>query len=181
MVKKSTGPIGSGKSIEEQQALTKDESEKSPPPPSIEDDFLSGINLDLPEAPKEAGSQEPSLSLIDALPEARPSDNFLSKRDPLLPREDPLRDKQGEELLQKALSDTGGQPIAERLIKEVVIADLSLAEQTELAIQCHEVLGKAAGYLPDFASITENMKAAHLKCIQLIWVAAQRKARTFNE
>lgn len=73
------------------------------------------------------------------------------------------------------------QPMAETFVKELRLEDLSFEQQKELAIAAYETLGKAAGYLPDYNNITENMKAAHMKVVRDIWMAAQRKARTYNE
>jgi hypothetical protein len=74
-------------------------------------------------------------------------------------------------------------PISEEHVKNfrLDLADLSIEEQVDLAREVHNAIGKASGYLPDFNSQTENMKAAYLKAVRDVWVAAQRKARTYHE
>jgi len=94
--------------------------------------------------------------------------------------------------LPSAKSDTekvnevlGGMsfPISEEHVKSfrLDLDDLSCEEHVELAREVHNVIGKASGYLPDFNSQTENMKSAYLKAVRDVWIAAQRKARTYSE
>lgn len=75
------------------------------------------------------------------------------------------------------------QPISSTIVAKarLDLTDLSVEEQVELAITAHEIIGKASGYLPDFHSATENMKGAYMNVVRHIWLAAQRKARTYNE
>ncbi len=87
-----------------------------------------------------------------------------------------------EEKADLALRTTA-QPMAASLLKEARLGldDLSKEEQLELAVQFHERIGKASGYIPEFPSLTENMKAAYLGGVRDIWIAAQRKARSYRE
>ncbi len=72
------------------------------------------------------------------------------------------------------------QPMATKLIGEarMGLVDLTIEEQLALATKLHENIGKASGYLPDFTSMSENVKAAYLKSVRDIWIEAQRKARS---
>jgi hypothetical protein len=174
--KKPLGPVGSQKPLEEQRELKKALSELSPEQPSTKQDDFPDLTAIKPDDRKE------ETPLMDRLDPARSTDGIQPRR-PDMPRADVdplLKEADADQLVKRALSDTAGQPVAERLIREVRIEDLSLAEQTELAVLCHERIGKAAGYIPDFASITENMKAAHLEAVKIVWLAAQRKARAYK-
>lgn len=86
---------------------------------------------------------------------------------------------------EKVNSVLGGLnfPISEEHVKSfrLDLADLTIEEQVDLAREAHNTIGKASGYLPDFNSQTENMKSAYMKIVREIWLAAQRKARTFDE
>lgn len=122
------------------------------------------------------GKEETIDNLIDTLPEAQPKSGALTKDvDGLNSREETRK-----EVLQKNLLDTAGQPVAQSIIKSVTLKDLDLAQQIELAVQIHERIGKAAGYIPDFASLTENMKGAYLGAVKDVWIAAQRNVRSFE-
>jgi hypothetical protein len=78
---------------------------------------------------------------------------------------------------------TTEQPMSKNLVAvtRVGLEDLSMEEQLDLARQAHEIIGKASGFLPDFASLTENMKAGYLKIVRDIYLSAQRKVRGYNE
>lgn len=108
--------------------------------------------------------------------------DFLSTVDPdsLLP---PLPSASSD--TEKVNEVLGGMsfPISEEHVKSfrLDLADLTIEEQVDLAREAHNTIGKASGYLPDFNSQTENMKSAYMKIVREIWIAAQRKARTFDE
>jgi len=109
-----------------------------------------------------------------------PKDNPTSAvSEPEFEPEPPLSDT---DKINAALGTTV-QPMAESLVKaaRLNLADISAEEQLALAVSAHETIGKAAGYIPEFGAVTENMKAAYLKIVRDIWIAAQRKARSFNE
>ncbi len=126
----------------------------------------------------------PSLS---QLPEAS-----VSEPDPfdLPPAEAKLEPEVGlepaplspSEKLDLALRSTE-QPISETIVSQARLGleDLSIEHQLELAQGICERIGKAAGYIPDFSSCTENMKGAYLSSVRDVWLAAQRKARGYNE
>lgn len=86
------------------------------------------------------------------------------------------------EKVDLALNSTQ-QPISKNVVAaaRLGLEDLSVEEQVDLAVHSHEIIGKAAGHLPDFHSATENMKGAYMSVVRDIWLAAQRKTRSFNE
>jgi len=84
-----------------------------------------------------------------------------------------------EKKIETVLQDISLPP--DPLPTRLSLAEPSDQEVLDLAAQSHELLGKAAGYIPDFLSITENMKSAYMKVVRNIWVAAQKKARSYDE
>lgn len=61
------------------------------------------------------------------------------------------------------------------------LRDLSPEEQQELSKEVCWTIGKAAGHIPDYGSLTENMRAAYMKVVRDIFLYAQRKVRAIEE
>mgnify|MGYP001044660308 CR=1 FL=1 len=113
-----------------------------------------------------------------------PINNPVVVTDPTVTRTDAvLRGAHSDARKVDELLGASVQPMPQSIMKSVRLGleDLSVERQVELAIELSWTIGKAAGHIPDYHSMTENMKGAYLKGVRDIWLAAQRATRTFNE
>lgn len=84
-----------------------------------------------------------------------------------------------EDSADEALARASG--VSKSVAKTVLLPNLDPEFQAALAREIHEMIGKASGYIPDYDSLTENMKQALLRSVAHVWNAASKKVREFNE
>lgn len=84
-----------------------------------------------------------------------------------------------EDAADEALALASG--VSKSVAKTVLLPNLAPEYQAALAREIHEMIGKASGYIPDYDSLTENMKQALLRSVAHVWNAASKKVREFNE
>jgi hypothetical protein len=124
----------------------------------------------------------PEPSIEDNIFEASrtATDPIKVNEDLTIGRDAPADEGEARAKADKALA-SGPSPMADTLSRSFRLAELSIDEQLALAVEAHQVHGKAAGHIPDFGELTENMKAAWMKIVKDIFLAADRKVRSFNE